>query len=427
MMTKQRQWTNMENSMREKKDILFLCQFFYPEHNSSATLPFDTAKYYAKEGYEVGALVGYPKEYSDSAVFAMHEKVDGVCINRVKYLQLARASKVGRLINYFSFTARALLKVGFLKKYRVTIVYSNPPILPIVPLIAKKLYGTKIVFVAYDVYPEVAFASKSLVPGSLISRTMEHINKELYKRADCVVALTNEMKDFLLANRSELDDDRVVTIANWAHEGKTEADEEAYNRFGYNKDQLIIAYFGNMGICQDVDTILNAAEALKKDEEVKFLIVGHGNKKALVEERVREKELTNVQVLDFLIGKDFEDAVAVSSCCIVSLAKGVKGTCAPSKYYSYLQGGHPVIAIAEKGSYLIDEVEKEEIGYGIEVGDVDSFVSAVRRLKGDTKALERMGQKALKIYREKYDYQIAMNKYGRMIKKVLEREGQKSE
>ena len=47
-----------------KKDILFLCQYFYPEHNSSATLPFDTAKYLAAAGFSVDALVGYPKEYS---------------------------------------------------------------------------------------------------------------------------------------------------------------------------------------------------------------------------------------------------------------------------------------------------------------------------------------------------------------------------
>ena len=46
----------------EKRDILFLGQFFYPDHNSSATLPFDTARYLASQGYTVDALVGYPKE-----------------------------------------------------------------------------------------------------------------------------------------------------------------------------------------------------------------------------------------------------------------------------------------------------------------------------------------------------------------------------
>ena len=48
-----------------KRDILFLCQFFYPEKNSSATLPFDTAKFLAEKGYSIDVLCGYPKEYID--------------------------------------------------------------------------------------------------------------------------------------------------------------------------------------------------------------------------------------------------------------------------------------------------------------------------------------------------------------------------
>lgn len=53
----------------KKKDILFLCQFFYPEHNSSATLPFDTAVYLAEHGLQVDALCGYPKEYTAEKMY----------------------------------------------------------------------------------------------------------------------------------------------------------------------------------------------------------------------------------------------------------------------------------------------------------------------------------------------------------------------
>ena len=49
--------------MDKKRDILFLGQYFYPENNSSATLPTDTARYLAKHGFTVDALVGFPGEY----------------------------------------------------------------------------------------------------------------------------------------------------------------------------------------------------------------------------------------------------------------------------------------------------------------------------------------------------------------------------
>ena len=394
-----------------KKDILFLCQFFYPEYNSSATLPFDTAKYLASHGFTVDALVGYPKEYSTDKNLPLTETVDGVGIRRIKYLQLGRVGMISRLINYFSFTLRALLKTSYLGNYKAVIVYSNPPVLPIVPIRAKKKYGTKFVFVAYDVYPEVAYASKSLRPGGMISKVMNWINKRLYRAVDCVVALSDEMKEFLLTNRPELSRDRVVTIANWAHEKESNPDHEAYERFGYKDGQFVVSYFGNMGTCQDVETMMEAAELLKNDDRVRFLIVGHGNKKDAVESRIKDKGLRNVQLLNFLTGKDFQQAVAISSCCIVSLEKGLMGTCAPSKYYSYLQGGQPVLAVVEKESYLATEVEREQIGHSVEIGDGEGLRKAIIVMVEDPDGCASMGSRAKKLYEKQYAYEVAMEKY----------------
>ena len=402
-----------------KKDILFLCQFFYPEYNSSATLPFDTAKYLASHGFTVDGLVGYPKEYSVDKHLPLDETVEGVGIKRIKYMQLGRVGTLSRLINYFSFTFHAWLHTSYLKNYRAVIVYSNPPVLPIVPIWAKKKYGTKFVFVAYDVYPEVAYASQSLTPGSMISKVMTWINKRLYSAVDCVVALTDEMKDFLLEKRPELTPDRVVTIANWAHEKESRPDHEAYERFGYKDGQFVVSYFGNMGTCQDVETMMEAAELLKDDDRVRFLIVGHGNKKDAAAAKIKENGLHNVQLLNFLTGKDFQQAVAVSSCCIVSLEKGLKGTCAPSKFYSYLQGGQPILAVVEKDSYLAAEVEDERIGHSVEIGDGKGLRDAIVVMVENPDECKAMGFRAKELYKSHYAYEVAMEKYRRMLDIIL--------
>ena len=402
-----------------KKDILFLCQFFYPEYNSSATLPFDTAKYLASHGFTVDGLVGYPKEYSVDKHLPLDETVEGVGIKRIKYMQLGRVGTLSRLINYFSFTFHAWLHTSYLKNYRAVIVYSNPPVLPIVPIWAKKKYGTKFVFVAYDVYPEVAYASQSLTPGSMISKVMNWINKRLYSAVDCVVALTDEMKDFLLEKRPELTPDRVVTIANWAHEKESRPDHEAYERFGYKDGQFVVSYFGNMGTCQDVETMMEAAELLKDDDRVRFLIVGHGNKKDAAAAKIKENGLHNVQLLNFLTGKDFQQAVAVSSCCIVSLEKGLKGTCAPSKFYSYLQGGQPILAVVEKDSYLAAEVEDERIGHSVEIGDGKGLRDAIVVMVENPDECKAMGFRAKELYKSHYAYEVAMEKYRRMLDIIL--------
>ena len=85
------------------------------------------------------------------------------------------------------------------------------------------------------------------------------------------------MKSFLLANRPGLTSERITTIANWAHEKKTDATPAAYQRFGYEEGQFIVSYFGNMGICQDMDTLLDTIRLTKDNPKIKYLIIGHGS------------------------------------------------------------------------------------------------------------------------------------------------------
>lgn len=279
-----------------KRDVLFLCQFFYPEYNSSATLPFDTARYLAQRGYSVGALCGYPKEYSAGGQVPIREAKDGVSIRRLRYMQLSRRSRLGRLINYFSFTLSVLLHLFEIRNYRAVIVYSNPPVLPIAAILANKLFKTKIIFVSYDVYPEVAYASGSLTAGGAIDRLMRCINRSLFRRVCAVVALTDEMRAFLLRNRPELSADRTVTIPNWAHEAPVEGAADARRKLGYAEDDFVVSYFGNLGVCQDETALIQAMELLKDQPHIKFMVAGHGSK--LPDVRQAAEHLPNVKLCE---------------------------------------------------------------------------------------------------------------------------------
>lgn len=400
-----------------KRDILFLCQFFYPEYNSSATLPFDTASYLAQNGYSVGALCGYPREYNTSGEVPVRETKDGVSIHRLHYMQLNRRSKLGRLINYFSFTLSVLLHIFELKDYQAVIVYSNPPVLPIAAILAHRLFKTKIIFVSYDVYPEVAYASGSLTSGGVITRVMQGINRSLFKRADAVVALTDEMRKFLLRNRPELSEDRVVTIANWAHEAPSEGAADARRKLGYAEDDFVVSYFGNLGVCQDETALIQAMELLKDRPHIKFMVAGHGSKLPLI--RQAAEHLPNVRICGFLTGAAFGQAVAASSCGIVSLERGLMGMCAPSKYYSYLQGGLPVLTVAEKESYLAKEAVHAGIGLFSDVGNGAQLARNILTLYQDPELCRKMSGNAARLYADRYAEDISLNRYVDLFRGVL--------
>ena len=362
-------------------------------------------------------MCGYPREYNAAGEVPLRETRDGVSIRRLHYIQLSRRSKLGRLLNYLSFTLSVLFHIFEIKDYQAVVVYSNPPVLPVAAILANRLFKTKIIFVSYDVYPEVAYASGSLREGSAVSNVMQRINRSLFKRAEAVVALTDEMREYLLRSRPELSADRVVTISNWAHEAKTGSKSAARAELGYTDEDFIVAYFGNIGICQDETALLQAMDQLADHKNIKFLIAGHGNKMPSV--RQAAERLPNVRICDFLAGAAFERAVAASSCGIVSLERGLTGMCAPSKYYSYLQGGLPILSVAEQDSYLSKETLCSEIGLVSDVGNGAQLTRNILQLYRDPELCKKMSSNAARRYTEKYAKDIGLNKYAALFKSVL--------
>ena len=403
--------------MKKTRDILFLCQFFYPEYISSAQLPYDTVRALQADGFTVDALCGYPHEYLDGKDIPVREEIDGVRIHRLKYIQTGRAGFLGRLINYFSFTFMVLLNLWEIAKYRAVVVYSNPPILPWIASWAKVLFGTKLIFVSYDLYPEVATVTNTLREGNIICRLMNHINKCVYRRADHVVALSSEMQEFILNNRP-VEADCVSVIPNWYRDKGTVRDSGQDNPFRIAADgRFVVSYFGNMGTMQDMDTILGAIRLLQSDSDVCFLFAGHGNKMERLKQIVSDEQISNITIHNFLHGKDFENALAASDCAFVSLEKGATGLCVPSKTYSYMMQGIPLLAIMDD----CDIVRDIESGAGLWIrnGESQALADAIRKLKASPELQKTMRQTCRRIYLENYTTEICTNKYVTLFRNLL--------
>ena len=395
--------------MKKSRDILFLCQFFYPEYISSAQLPFDTVKALQADGFSVDVLCGYPHEYLDGKDIPQKEEIDGIHIHRLKYIQTGRAGFLGRLINYFSFTFMVLLHLLKTAKYKAVVVYSNPPILPWIASWAKVLFGTKLIFVSYDLYPEVATVTNTLREGNIICRLMNHINKCVFRRADSVIALSSEMKEFILENR-DISKQKVTVIPNWYQDRGEPSRDLTDNVFReVTKGKFVVSYFGNMGTMQDMETILGAIRELKNDPDVFFLFAGHGNKMETLKQIVAEEALPNIAIHDFLHGKDFADALAISDCALVSLERGATGLCVPSKTYSYMMQGIPLLAVMDDCD-IVRDIE-EGAGLWVRNGESLKMAEAIRQMKDFPEKQKTMRQTCRRIYLENYTTDICTKKY----------------
>lgn len=403
-----------------KKDILFLLQFFYPEYISSATLPFDTALKLVDEGYSVDVLCGYPHEYTEKVGILRKETVSGINIRRVKYLQLDRKRKLGRIVNYLSLTVAILFHIFSMRKYKIVVVYSNPPILPLVAAWASKLFRCKLIFVAYDLYPEIALKTNTLSEGSAISRFMRHINQVVYRQASAVVALSSEMKAYMMQNR-DISPEKIHIIPNWYQdEYRSRKADESHMFSQLLKDRFVIGYFGNMGIAQDMEPLKGAMRYYKNDSEVSFLLSGHGAKHGELQSMIEDEKIENAHLYGFLKGQDYLNALSTADCAIVSLEKGLTGLCVPSKTYGYMMQGLPIVAIMDDSDIVTDI--HQGAGYQVAQHSADALIDIIREMKNDLQACRCRGKISRKIYLENYTPEICLEKYAQLLSALLSNE-----
>ncbi|WP_238943030.1 glycosyltransferase family 4 protein [Planococcus beijingensis] len=404
-----------------KKDVAILCQYFYPEHVSSATLPTELALGLKEKGLDVSVICGYPQEYIDGKEpnLSIKEDLKGVTINRVKYTTFNSKSKFGRIFNFFSLFMSMTTKFFYLKNFKEIIVYSNPPILPLIPYALKKIFGTNFIFVAFDVYPDNALKMDGIKENGFIHRLMNFINKRVYSNASEVVLLGNEMKDYVIENKIAVKESNLKVIPNWfSNEHALENKEVTNRQFKEikSKYQFIVLYSGNMGSFQDIETILKGILRFKNHKNICFIFSGHGNKAEYVKEFFQSNEVLNSEVFGFLKGQDYVDILSIADLCLVSLESGIEGLGVPSKTYGYLAAAKPVLAIMSSQTDISRDLIEFECGVNIQQDDIEGFELSINNYYENSSLKLKHSMNARKLYKSKYTKEINIEKYYELIK-----------
>ena len=369
----------------------------------------------AKEGFEVSVVCGYPKEYSDKQNVPLFEVIHDVNVFRVKYAQVCRRNFLGRIINYFSFTIAVLRFFYKFKKFDLIITYTNPPILPIVSVLSWVIFKVKFILISFDVYPEIALKTKSLKKYSPIAFFMKTINCFVFRFAKKVVTVSEDMQEFLRSSRIGKSKEQIVCIHNW-FDGK---DNYCTRNEILNPEFFTVSYFGNMGICQEFETLFKCIEMFQGDSTVRFQFAGHGCKFATLRERAVANNLKNVSFKGFLKGDEFIDELIKSDILFLSLEPGLVGLAYPSKIYSYYMAGKPILAVLEEKSFLAREImENQGLGV-ISHGDAEGMKRIIENLKRDFCYKNLIGLRNRTLYENLYSKEIPLQKYVSLVRSII--------
>jgi colanic acid biosynthesis glycosyl transferase WcaI len=188
----------------------------------------------------------------------------------------------------------------------------------------------------------------------------------------------------------------VTVIHNWADCGAVTPGprDNAFARQHGLVDRFVVLHAGNIGLSQNLEIVLHAAEQLRDRQDIVFVLVGEGAKKRDLQEVAARRDLRNVTFLPFQPREAMDQSYATADVSLISLKRGLSGVIVPSKVYSVLASGRPCIAAVEQDCEVAQIVQEARCGFVVGPGDASALRARVVELASNRDLAREMGEQA---------------------------------
>ncbi len=318
--------------------VLIITQFYYPDVTACAFRMQETAALLAEMGCEVHVIAGEPHK----------GKIDGqiiddgrIRVSRVPLLKYEGRGKWNYIAHYLSFMFGAIRAAGRHKGHFDVIWASSPPLFTgIAGLITAWCKRTPLCLDIRDIWPESAVVAGQIKEGSFLFRAAKVIEYLLYRATDQITCVAGPMADYICSisggRRPEIIYNAIP--ATLVADGAMPADSEP--------EPMTVLYIGNMGYCQNLSLVVEAARRLAEagENRIKFQLVGSGIEKPLIEKAVKDAGLSNVEILGLVSKERAIEMIRNAHALMLHLKDdGTMDKTIPSKVFDYMAGGRPIL------------------------------------------------------------------------------------
>lgn len=402
----------------DKKNLWVVTELYYPEETSTGYYLTRIAEGLT-EDFNVKVLCGQPN-YSGRGIRAPKKEIhENVGIFRAFGTTLDKNVIYFRLINMVTLSFSVFWKALFhFQKGDKVLVVTTPPSLPFITAMATLARGGSYVLLIHDNYPEILIAVGKLKENSVVVKTLDFLNRWLYKYAAKIIVVGRDMQKLVEKKTSGLDIP-IEYIPNWAELEQLEPQSKEKNKLLKELDldgKFVFLYAGNMGHPNDLESIVDCAEKLKTDERFHFIFLGAGVKRRWLEREIQEKELANVTLLDPKPRSEQNDFLNACDVAIVSLIKKMRGVSMPSRTYNILAVGKPILALAEPDSEVAKVIDEDKAGWTVSPNAPGELLRTIFKIYDEKEAIEEFGKSARRAALEKYSLPAAVLNYKDSLK-----------
>ena len=220
--------------------------------------------------------------------------------------------------------------------------------------------------------------------------------------------------------------DRISVIPNW---GDTRAlrplSKDTQFREKNGISGFVALYTGNLGRSHGIRQMIDAIElARNQRSDVSLVLVGGGAQVTDIAADVRSRRLGDaVRMYPPVDACEYPYVLASADVCLVSMQESTEGLAVPSKLYSYMASGRPIIAMTNENSEVARVVTEHRCGIRVNPNDTEQLATAVLKLHDSQSLAEDMGSNARQALLENYTIEQAANSYYRVFRGAVQSTG----
>ena len=343
-----------------------LSQWFDPEPGPAA-IPGVLSREWVAAGHHVSVLTGFPNYPTGELYPGYSQRLrdtsrhEGMSVTRVPLYASHNASGLHRAANYVSFAASAAALGGRALRGSDAVWVYNSPVTVALPLLTHTRWGGLPYFLhVQDLWPD-SLLSSGMVPGGragvLVERAVSAVVRLMERRATVVGVISPGVRRLILDRNPDVDPARIVYVPN-------PTDEDLFRPVDVVRaaepptstvPTFTLMYVGAIGEVQSLGTLLDAAELLRAERHIRFVLVGDGIARARLQSAAKDRGLDAVEFRGRVDKPAVPALMATADAQLVSLADSefLRYTM-PSKIASLLASRLPIIGhLAGDGADLI--------------------------------------------------------------------------
>lgn len=383
--------------------VLYVSQYFVRGDQPGGVRHWHHTRALAARGHEVHVVTSFvqhkersvPAAYRGRRIVREHE--DGLTMWRTYSTPGYGRDLRSRLANYLSFAWWAA--VAAVRAPRPDVVLASSPSLPAAAGAAVVAMARRapLVLEVRDLWPESAIAMNLVRPGSVFARVASLLERFCYRRARHVVALTEGIRDGVIAKGVPAH--RVTVVTN----GVDSAPAAALAEVPVPDDAFVAMYVGAHGTYSSLETVLAAGDLLRERSDIRIVLVGGGDQKTRLVQRAHDMGLTNVVFVDPVPKSDVPRWLARADVALLPYQdRALFAGALPNKTFDYMGAGRPILAAVPPGE-LSALIARAGCGVAVAPEDPRAMVEAIIALADDPARARAMGEAGAAYVREHYD------------------------